>query len=1298
MIKRPSNKDSENEILRMQQEFYAEQNRDANFQPAAKVVRVQRDDHPPAVGAGTARQSEFARRRAERQAAKEAQVPQNEQTESERATVDDPTSEELAEGPAKSFVMGSVVERVSVESFQFKETIAPESSFPITMHITAYPVASVSDKPKKSLFAQMLAKGNSSATNESNSKPNSSIRFEEPSGSALLEGWDASEIHQENLQKLQKMSEEEIQEEQNLLLSTLDPKLVEFLKARKKPTASSESNQLTGRSELDQKIAQTEVLPAGMEVLQQEGSQQWINFNVLEPEKLEWTKDVERSVKQLKPGESYEARFDWKGVLQPYVPEAPLGTDKDDRELYLHGEDAQRPGYTLQELFRLARSNVLQQRISALGAIAGLLNILNQGFYDGVLELPVSKVFFFLRFALDENTPSVVEVASRAMASLFYNETDEIVLDTIFDSEYGMVQPEMALNITHGREDGQQQAKELRDDFSALNLGSNSEGRNYAQPRMNRPRYTAELPDDDPEDVHNRETMNDFHLAETDLVECLIRTNILERIRYILFSMKPEGATVINCVKLLIRVARTNEAMAMKVASNEALIGGLVRNYLTSLEGNDVDHQPQAIVIKLLRVLCGYRRDFYERYLSRNHAINLVKRYIFCRKDIDIKMIQVQIESFRFFRLLLQCKPSDELYSELWPALCYLIEWHYQYLVFDESGPFIFRQHGVALLALIGPGLQRDSTSSADPAQLSNERTRHRQLCDKLFACFSKWFTVALRTGANEFSQKLLLGGCLWTTKKMRLLDEKAFETFLERYLVPFMRSERFQAIIATLGTDSLILKQLDGQTHRIPALPSLGAVQLHQHQSIPTLIVTRTYPIFLLHGLLHLLLELDTDPPGLALSAGLAGELQNHFWRNASHSQYIARLASFSSSSTKTEQMKQLPTASVDGDDGDAASICNWFRQTIELRYVLDVLQLMVRETRADPRRDVPSQVDSVVKEATSTNDELLLRLAFFVTFTLSEAFYQELLKLFDGIIFVKRYYGNNGPADCPSVSQADLHRWKLSYTLLAESNMANSEMSPRDHGNEFTMAEWKKPLLARTWPYSPLYLMVEKLEKGSNNSRKEMALFNEANILDMALRFTELVEAVGIDLADCTERLMYLIAAFLGPDSKFLQPDFTPLIDRRIAALRTETRMANPRLSVFNFEAARMENKKSFYALYLLALDIFQSSSYGHAGFGSLLMAPLAQKYEVRWRNMVWSEYVAVLRFITCGAEELFDQLDAYLTPEETDTVLLRSYGQALNSNLLRVGSIPHQVASHHVEAFRRRPKANDPVGESK
>uniref|UniRef100_A0A182K9H0 RNA polymerase II-associated protein 1 N-terminal domain-containing protein n=1 Tax=Anopheles christyi TaxID=43041 RepID=A0A182K9H0_9DIPT len=631
MIKRPSKKDSEKEILRMQQEFYAEQNRDTNFQPAAKVVRVQRDDeklmdNSSSPANGNARQSEFAKRRAQRLQAQAVAA----ESAMEKMVTDDESEEAPEEKPpsTESLVMGEVVERKPEKTFS--ADIVPQTvggSFPKTMHITAYPANLKTDGPKKSLFAQMISKGKAaqSQMNESIVQQDE-VEFKESTASTLLEGWDATEIHNENLRKLNQMSIEDINKERSHLLSTIDPKVVEFLKARKKPTAPAQESAVREKATENSKPSPNPalLLPAGMEVLKEKGSEQWINFDVLEPEKLEWTKDIERSVKELKPGESYEARFDWKGILQPYVSE-PNSQQMDDRELYLHGDDALRPGYTLQELFRLARSNVLQQRISALGAIAGLLNILNQGFYDGVLELPVSKVFFFLRFALDENTPSVVEVASRALASLFYNDTDEILLDTVFDSEYGMVQPELALNITHSHvEERNQQEQQMATSFGAMNLTGRTSS--ACQPR--KAHFKANLPDpNDPDDVHNRETMNDFHLAETDLIECLVRTNILERIRYILFAMKPEGATVINCTKILIRLARSSEAMALKIATNEALFGGLVKNYLTSIDSNDREHQPQHVVLKLIRVLCGYRRNFYEQHLKRFHLVQLVKRF-----------------------------------------------------------------------------------------------------------------------------------------------------------------------------------------------------------------------------------------------------------------------------------------------------------------------------------------------------------------------------------------------------------------------------------------------------------------------------------------------------------------------------------------------------------------------------------------------------------------------------------------------------------------------------------------------
>lgn len=143
--------------------------------------------------------------------------------------------------------------------------------------------------------------------------------------------------------------------------------------------------------------------------------------------------------------------------------------------------------------------------------------------------------------------------------------------------------------------------------------------------------------DDDPDDLTNRESMNDYHLAETDLLECLARTNIVERIRYVLFSMRPEGTTAVSCVKLLIRLARTNAAIAGKIASNEQLMGGLVRVYLgKGLDEAQGKHEPQHVVVKLLRVLCAYGGGIYERHLERHHVVSLLKRYVFSRRDINV--------------------------------------------------------------------------------------------------------------------------------------------------------------------------------------------------------------------------------------------------------------------------------------------------------------------------------------------------------------------------------------------------------------------------------------------------------------------------------------------------------------------------------------------------------------------------------------------------------------------------------------------------------------------------------------
>lgn len=58
------------------------------------------------------------------------------------------------------------------------------------------------------------------------------------------------------------------------------------------------------------------------------------------------------------------------GDLLPFVEENQSTCDKG---LYHHGDEPHRPGYTIEELYRLTRSSVTRQRIVALNTLAAIL-------------------------------------------------------------------------------------------------------------------------------------------------------------------------------------------------------------------------------------------------------------------------------------------------------------------------------------------------------------------------------------------------------------------------------------------------------------------------------------------------------------------------------------------------------------------------------------------------------------------------------------------------------------------------------------------------------------------------------------------------------------------------------------------------------------------------------------------------------------------------------------------------------------------------------------------------------------
>jgi RNA polymerase II-associated protein 1 len=219
---------------------------------------------------------------------------------------------------------------------------------------------------------------------------------------------------------------------------------------------------------------------------------------------------------------------------------------------------------------------------------------------------------------------------------------------------------------------------------------------------------------------------------------------------------------------------------------------------------------------------------------------------------------------------------------------------------------------------------------------------------------------------------------------------------------------------------------------------------------------------------------------------------------------------------------------------------------------------------------------------------------------------------------------------------------------------------------------------MLNEAWPYSLLLILLYNIEVDASQKRVVETELTEEEIIMTSLKFTNLLDKNQIHLITTSQQLMYLMLVYFGKDLNFLDPPVQHLISEK---LKTMKRFTFP--TRFNI---KLNKEKSFESLYTMFLDTFQSNSYGDMLFSVIVMIPLAQKYDIKWRKLVWSEYVPTMKFVSCQEKDLLENFDEYLFPVETDLSLLKCYALALSSNLLRKGSVPWKIAEHHVTNARK------------
>ncbi|XP_066582769.1 RNA polymerase II-associated protein 1 isoform X2 [Prorops nasuta] len=441
--------------------------------------------------------------------------------------------------------------------------------------------------------------------------------------SVLIQGSWASEIHRSNIDKLSQMSKEDILQEKKKLEATLNPELKEFL--RKKKIAkivkldNSEAEKMDIKNiNIKNKIKEEKmeddidiidtIIPS--ELVKEASKKGWLHMDNVESEKLKWMEDVKYDEKkELNANEPYNARFDFNGLLLPYKDES-LTIDKG---LHHHGEEPDRPGYSLQELLQLSRSSTQQQRIAAFNILANIIEKSHRGWYDKALHpAPLSalserNILLLLRFSLDDTSIAVVTAVLQTLKSFLCCKEDEICLDRL----YGL--------------------------------------NNYAEPFLF-PLLT---------DVKDTSDLKDHELAQLDAVGAILRTDIVLRLRYILSEMRPSPVGVTAALEILTRLARHSQSSALSLASTTYLLEIIVSNFIPlSTDQLAMQEQidnaygiPMIPAVRFCRVLVTYAGK-----PAAEKLVNLKigqKIFSYITSDVGIHNIILNIEALRLWKLLL---------------------------------------------------------------------------------------------------------------------------------------------------------------------------------------------------------------------------------------------------------------------------------------------------------------------------------------------------------------------------------------------------------------------------------------------------------------------------------------------------------------------------------------------------------------------------------------------------------------------------------------------------------------------
>ncbi|CAK9798178.1 RNA polymerase II-associated protein 1 [Anthophora plagiata] len=1180
ILKRPKPTDSEEELFRMQESFLKNK-----YQSSAKVINLQGSANPLNTNSNTIAedQSSSGKVRSKFSQLKRLKTQDKIFTSQSSGNVINPTIKEETKETLKAglqdsvqnipiapsrIILGNIVEKkYDACNYEFykKEPCYSDIGFP---EVFIYKHKENEENQSQSLFLQQISE-EAHVTKQGELK-NSELSTSIDSNSVIVEGSWANEIHNENLDRLNQMSQEDILREKSKLEMTLKPELIQFLKDRRskkqnvnenqreceklkeetqdqKTTPIKKENSIT-ENIVDKPIENTsknnDVVPMqvdepeqsipkpSIELIEQAKQKGWVHMDSIEPEKLKWMEDIPVEKKdELASEEPYNARFDFNGVLLAYKDESiPI-----EKGLHHHGEEPERPGYSLQELLQLSRSSAQQQRCTALTTLANIIEKSRKGWYDKVLQpapltaLSQRNILLLLRFSLDDTSVAVVTATLQALRAFLYSEADEVCLDRLYGFQ------------------------------------------NFNEPILATPKT----------DVTDTSNLKDHELAQIDAIAALLRTDILIRIRYILREMRPSPIGVTCALEILIRLVRHSPVTVLKIANTPHLLETIIEYFIPLSANplamanaiNNVYGVPVIAAVRFCRVLVCYDGKSVARKLNDLKIVERIISYISC--DAGKASFNLSIESLRLWKTLLL---HEEAVDGLTGAQLILVS-QLQLLLSNhdiQCASELSCEYAAALIAV---------ASCLTPLKAN------------ISVLLSKWST-----------QLLSLNNVTWG--KMKLIAETLLAVS-DSTVIKTLIISRSQ-VFSKLGSTSNLLSDCSAPTEREPScLPHLGVLTedgqlqpiVSQHSSIPFLATALN--IFVNHSFVE---EIQA----------VLGLPQLY--------RYLKKL--------------------------ERTSWClerSWYTRS-ELFFLVAIVNAasLVKDELDN------KTVHVIWKIAVKLVSSLPADCPFYVKDMLKVALAEEKLNL--------------------EIVTNKLEKMNLNSNLEDIKLNLNRDVAGLYEKYVTLNGTWDQAMMPKDWLYLPVVYVYTKCR--NNNPCNEDDKIVILAVLSLELVLPDLVEKLSQSLRFSRLVLVYLC------DTLYLNKDVSALL------IRAATTLLKDNYKELNF-TIDVPGLNSFTDLFTAMCEHFCSTSYGDYGFSMILLIPIAQKHDVHYRKLLWSEHAGLLRYLKLPSEQLIIPLKEYFYPLEEDTSLIESYITALVRGIVKQNwcPVPYAIAVHHSAMYLKQ-----------